>query len=78
MKKPEKVFTDEDVRNALRSRLTYRGAISDLARTLGIQPAYISGVLHGHKRPSGVLLRWLGYRRVLAYALNYSSKGDKL
>jgi transcriptional regulator with XRE-family HTH domain len=43
-------------RETLRAHLTPHVRASDLARTAGVSPQYISDVLHGHRPPSAKLL----------------------
>lgn len=40
---------------------------AEIARRVGIKPPLISNVLRGKARPSGKLLRWLGFERVIVY-----------
>ena len=45
------------------------GNLSRAALALGLSPAYLSGVVNGHKRPSTKLLDSIGWERVVEYRL---------
>lgn len=47
--------------------LTKSMSQAEIARQVGIKPPLISNVIHGKARPSGKLLKWLGYERVTLY-----------
>ena len=47
--------------------LTKSMSQAEIARRVGIKPPLISNVLRKKARPSGKLLRWLGFERVIVY-----------
>lgn len=40
---------------------------AEIARLVKVKPPLISNVIAGKANPTGKLLKWLGYRRVVVY-----------
>ena len=59
-------MTADEVREILRQKLG-DGTQVDLARTLGISPAYLSDILSGARDPGDRVLDALGLRRAVEY-----------
>ena len=54
-------YSEAEIAEALRARISYRVSQTDLAKELGISHAHLSEVLAGKKRPGPVVLKAMGY-----------------
>jgi transcriptional regulator with XRE-family HTH domain len=48
-------------------RLVERASQAEIARQVKVKAPLISNVLNGKANPTGKLLKWLGYERVVVY-----------
>jgi predicted transcriptional regulator len=63
-------MTPEGLREMLRSLVTYEGGQSQLAKRLGVSPAYLCDVLASRREPGSKILKGLGCRRVVIYEID--------
>ena len=59
--------TADDVRSALRTRIAMAGSLAAASRRLGYSPAFLRDVCDGKRMPGQILLKALGFRKVVGY-----------
>lgn len=60
-------MTADAVRNELREEAEYEGSQRALARLIGVSPTLLNDILLSKREPSGKVLEFLGYERVITY-----------
>ena len=63
-----KYFMLADVIEHLRNEVETSGSQKSVAEAAGVSQQYLTDVLKLRRAPSGALLSWLGYNRVVLYA----------
>lgn len=61
------LFSQQDVRKALREALGDFRSEAEMARAIGVSRAHLNRVVRGEKPPDGKIAKWLGFKRIIAY-----------
>lgn len=66
------MYTDETIKQAVRDHISLkrggkRGGLKLYARDIDINPAELSAVMHGYRRPSEKILEDMGLKKVFMY-----------
>ena len=59
--------TEEEVRQIIKQDRVKYASDTEMATDLKVSRQYLNAVLHGRKRPAGKILRFYGFRRIIAY-----------
>lgn len=61
------IYTGKDVLRALKHDFVRYTTVGEMAADIGIGRSNLSDVLHGRRHPPPKVLRWLGFKRIVAY-----------
>lgn len=60
-------FSLRDVVDDLRQAVNHYRSEAELARAIGVSRSFLNRVMRGEKKPTGKILKWLGYREAHVY-----------
>lgn len=61
------MFTSAEVAKRLKQESAVIGSQLELAKKIGISPAYLSEIIRGNREPFGKVLKYLKLKRVTGY-----------